>query len=86
MSLEASSSIHENVSRGYYEISPSGKRIFIPYDKNEMGEIHSFISPRIKRYRHMKWTKTHEWTDKVKAKKSMWKYTPTFGGLNTISK
>ena len=48
--------------------------------------IHSFISPGISTYRHMKWTKTHNWKDKEKAKKSKWKYHPTFGGLNTVTR
>jgi hypothetical protein len=80
---EVTRSIHENVSGGYYNISTSGEKIFVPYKKNELGEIHRFISPGISRYKHMKWTKTRGWSDKEKAKKSRWKYHPTFGGLNT---
>lgn len=86
LATEATSSIHQNVSPGYYNIDSYGIKTFIPYDKDEVGEIHSFISPRINTYRHMKWTKTHHWKDKEKAKKSKWKYHPTFGGLNTVSK
>lgn len=81
----ATASIHENVSRGYYKIDTSGQKIFVPYDRNEMGEIHSFISPRRMQYKHMKWTKTRKWKDKEKAKKSSWKYHPIFSGLNTVS-
>jgi hypothetical protein len=83
---EVSASIHKNVSKGYYQIDSNGNRTFVPYDKNEAGEIHSFISPGKMRYRHMKWTKTHDWKDQEKAKKSKWKYTPIFGGLNTKKK
>lgn len=86
MSMEASSSIHANVSQGYYEVSLTGQKVFVPYDKNELGEIHSFISPNINRRKHMKWTKTHEWKNQKKAKKTKWHYHPTFGGLNTVSK
>jgi len=86
MSMEASSSIHNNVSKGYYNISPTGEKTFVPYVNNEIGEIHTFISPGINRYKRMKWTKTHKWKDKSQAKKSSWKYHPTFGGLNTVGK
>jgi len=86
ISLEASSSIHLNVSKGYYNISSSGHKIFVPYDKNEIGEIHSFISPNLNKYRKMKFIKTRRWKDQESAKKSKWKYTPTFGGLNTVKK
>lgn len=81
----ATASIHENMSRGYYKIDTSGQKVFIPYDRNEMGELHSFISPHRMRYKHMKWTKTRHWKDREKANKSNWKYHPTFGGLNTVS-
>lgn len=84
LSSEATSSIHENVSKGYYQVTPSGTKIFIPYNKVEMGEIHSFISPGIDTYKNMKWTKTHEWKDQKKAKSSKWYYHSTFGGLNTV--
>ncbi len=83
---EVSSSMHENISRGYYEISPKGERKFVSYDTDEMGKLHSFLSPSRDRYKHMKWTKTHDWKDQKKAKKSHWKETKTFGGLNTVSK
>lgn len=86
VNTEVSASIHENISRGFTQILPDGTRVFVPYQKEEMGEIHSFISPSRSRFKHMKWTKTHEWKDQEKAKKSRWKYTPTFKGLNTISK
>ena len=81
--FEITQSIHEHVSRGYYDISSNGEKIFMPYNSNEIGEIHSFISPGRMRYKHMKWTKTRRWEDKEKAIKSRWKYHPTFGGLNT---
>ena len=86
LAAHVTSSIHENISRGYFKIDPSGERVFVPYQKNEMGEIHSFISPGISRYKHMKWTKTKNWKNKEKAKSSKWKFHPTFGGLNTVSK
>lgn len=86
LSSEATASIHRNVSQGYYKISTGGEKVFVPYKKDEMGEIHTFISPGRAKYKHMKWTKTHTWSDQEKAKKSHWKYTPTFGGLNTVSK
>ena len=86
LSSETTASIHRNVSEGYYEILDSGLKIFIPYTKNEFGEIHEFISLQIQRYKHMKWTKTHEWKNQQKAKKSRWKYHPTFGGLNTVTR
>ena len=57
-------SIHENMSRGYYKIETSGQKVFIPYSKNEMGELHSFISPYKMRYKHMKWTKTRKWKNR----------------------
>lgn len=81
-----SSSFHQNVSDGYVQIDEDGSRKFIPYDKNDMGHIHSLLSPGGNRYKHMKWTKTHEWKDQEKAKKSRWKRTPVMGGLNTVSK
>ena len=81
-----SSSIHENVSRGYFEIDSNGNKKFVPYNENELGEIHCFLNPFKNRYNHMKWTKTHEWKDKQKAKKSTWKYTKVHNGLNTVSK
>lgn len=83
LNAAVTSSIHENVSQGYVNISPEGERTFVPYNTNEMGEIHSFISPSIRQYRHMKWTKTHDWKDKDKAKKSKWKYTKVHKGMNT---
>lgn len=86
MSMEASASIHENVSPGYYNISLSGEKVFVPYNKNELGEIHSFISPGIDKHKRMKWTKTHTWKNQEKAKQSKWHHTTTFGGLNTVSK
>lgn len=84
MSMEASSSIHKNVSQGYYQLSPAGEKVFVPYDKNEIGEIHCFISPSINKRKRMKWTKTHKWKDQEKAQKSKWYHHPTFGGLNTV--
>ena len=81
-----SSSIHENVSRGYFEIDSNGNKKFVPYNENELGEIHCFLNPLKNRYTHMKWAKTREWKDKQKAKKSKWKCTKISGGLNTISK
>lgn len=86
LSSEATASIHQNVSKGYFEVSDNGVKTFVPYDKNEFGEIHGFISPGIAQYKHMKWTKTHNWKDQKKAKASKWKYSPTFRGLNTVSK
>ena len=86
LSSQATASIHQNVSPGYYEIGPKGEKRFVPYTTNEFGEIHEFISPHLRRYKHMKWTKTHDWKDQKKAKKSRWKYHPTYGGLNTVSK
>ena len=83
---EASSSFHKNISRGYYEINDKGEKVFVPYDKNEMGELHSLLSPGKEHYKHMKWTKTHDWKDQKKAKKSRWKKTKIMGGLNTVSK
>ena len=85
LNSHTTSSIHENVSRGYYQIDTSGQKVFVPYDKNEMGKIHSFISPQRMQYKHMKWNKTRKWKDREKAKKSKWKYHPTFGGMNTVS-
>lgn len=86
MSLEASSSIHDNVSKGYVQITPDGTRTFIPYQRNELGEIHGFISPTISKNKRLKWTKTRDWKDKEKASKSKWKMTAVMGGLNTVSK
>lgn len=80
------SSIHKNVSRGYYIINKSGEKTFVPYNKNEVGEIHSFISPQKMRYKHMKWTKTKKWKNKEKAKNSKWICHSVFNGLNTVSK
>jgi len=86
MSMAASASIHQNVSQGYYNISPEGERTYVPYAKSEFGEIHSFISPRIDTYKKMKWNKTKDWKDQSKAKKSKWKSTAVFSGMNTVSK
>lgn len=81
-----SSSFHQNASEGYFQIDNDGSRKFVPYDKNEMGKIHGLLSPGKNHYNHMKWTKTHEWKDQEKAKKSRWKKTRIAGGLNTVSK
>jgi hypothetical protein len=83
---ETSSSIHKNVSKGYTQITPTGERVFVPYEDKELAVIHQSISPSQVRYKHMKWTKTKNWKDQAKAKKSKWKYTPTFGGLNTATR
>jgi len=83
---EVSSSFHTNISRGYWKTDEKGKRTFVSYDTNEMGELHSFLSPGKDHYKHMKWNKTKDWKDKEKAKKSKWKKTEITGGLNTISK
>jgi hypothetical protein len=80
LSSNASASIHANVSLGYYVVDPRGTKTFVPYDKNEMAEIHGFISPGINKYKQTKWK------DKDKANRSIWKFQPTYGGLNTISK
>lgn len=85
-SSEVTSSIHQNVSRGYTQIAPDGTRTFVEYKAEEFSDIHTFITPSIARKKHMKWTKTRRWQDRDKAAKSKWKYTPTFGGLNTVSK
>lgn len=85
-SLDEHKRIHQNVSLGYTIVKADGTREFVPYDKDELGEIHSFISPSRDRYKRMKWTKTHDWKDQTKAKKSTWKYTPVMRGLNTVSK
>ncbi len=82
---ETSSSMHQNVSKGYTQISPNGERVFVPYVKQELAVIHSGLTPK-NHYEHMKWTKTRHWKDKTKAKTSKWKYTPTFSGMNTVSK
>jgi hypothetical protein len=81
-----SASIHENVSRGYFQTDENGNKKFVPYTEEEFGEIHSFLNPMKNRFNHMKWTKTRDWKDKKKAEKSKWKYTKVGGGLNTISK
>lgn len=86
LAMEATSSIHQNLSHGYFETTPTGEKFYVPYTRQEIGEMHSFISPRINTYKHMKWTKTHRWLDRKKAKASKWKYHPTFGGLNTAPK
>lgn len=86
LASQATSSIHQQVSRGYTQTDPNGISTFVPYTSNEMGEIHSFISPARSKYKHMKWAKTHKWKDQVKAKQSIWKFTPTFGGYNTGSR
>jgi hypothetical protein len=52
----------------------------------EIEGIRNYISPSRMRYRHMKWTKTHEWKDQKAARKSKWKKTRVFGGRNTVSK
>jgi hypothetical protein len=83
---EVSASFHANISRGYYSVDEKGNKTFIPYDTNEMGELHSFLSPGKDHYKHMKWNKTKDWKDKEKAKKSKWTKTEISGGLNTISK
>jgi hypothetical protein len=80
---EASSSLHQNISRGYYEIDEQGNKVFVAYDRDEMGQLHSLLSPGKDHYKHMKWTKTHDWKDRVKAKKSRWKKTKVMGGMNT---
>jgi hypothetical protein len=84
--MEATASIHQNVSVGYYAVSPTGERTFVPYTPQEKTGIHFFISPGIKRKNHVKWKKTKGWKDRAKAKASQWHYHPTFGGLNTVSK
>jgi len=81
---EVSSSMHENISRGYYQIDPKGGRTYVPYTTDEMGELHSFLSPNRDKYKNMKWNKTKDWKDKEKAKKSRWKETKIVGGLNTV--
>lgn len=80
---EVSASFHQNISRGYYQVDEQGNKTFVPYNKNEMGELHSLLSPGKDHYKHMKWTKTHRWNDKEKAKKSRWKKTKIMGGMNT---
>jgi hypothetical protein len=71
------------MSRGYYQIDEQGNKTFVAYDKNEMGELHSLLSPGKDHYRHMRWTKTRDWKDRDKAKKSRWKKTKIMGGQNT---
>jgi len=83
---EATASFHANASKGYYQTDNDGNRTFIAYDKQEIGKIHDLISPHRKRYQHMKWTKTHDWKDQSKAKKSRWKETKIVGGFNTSPK
>lgn len=84
-SVEDSKNIHKNVSLGYFIINKDKTRTFVPYSSQELGEVHTFISPSISRKKHMKWTKTRRWKNKEKAKNSKWNYTPTFGGLNTVT-
>lgn len=74
---------HQNISGGYYEISPKGERIYIPYTPIEKSGIHMFINPSIRKTNHMRWKKTKRWKDQKAAKASKWKCTPVFGGLNT---
>lgn len=83
---EASSSFHQNISRGYYQVNEDGTKLFVPYDRDEMGKLHGLLSPGKSHYKHMKWTKTHEWKDQEKAKKSRWKEVKILNGLNTVSK
>jgi len=77
---------HQNISGGYYEVSPSGTRTYVPYTPLEKSGIHMFISPSIRKANHIRWTKTKGWKDKKAAKASKWKYTSVFGGLNTAPK
>ena len=86
LASEVTESLHREVSRGYYETTPEGEKKWVSYTRNELGEIHSFISPGRVRYKRMKWTKTKDWKDKAKAKKAHFKYHPTYGGLNTKPK
>ena len=81
---EVTSSIHNNVSQGYVQISPNGERKFVPYTAQETGEIHGFISPQLRVYNHMKWTKTKKWKDKQAAKNSKWKRNVTYDGYNKV--
>jgi hypothetical protein len=83
---EAAIAIHQNISGGYWDISSSGKKTYMPYTPIEKARIHTFISPGICRMNHVRWNKTKTWKDQAAAKKSKWKYHPTFRGLTTTPK
>ena len=83
---EMAIAVHQNISGGYYEVSPKGEKTYVPYTALEKSGIHYFISPSIRKANHIRWTKTNKWKDRKAAKASKWRCTPIFGGLNTSPK